>query len=753
MILDGNQSEKTGPSLEWFRSGSPRLGRSLEFRLFLAIWIIYMVHVVPGGGVNPSRYFDLTHSLVEEHTVSIDAYHENTNDKAFKDGHYYAAGLPGPSVAGIPAYLAFKALYRILPARVWKPFSNLQYGFYQKEGISFFVSNIWITCFSLSLLSALAAVVFFRVFLLLGIKRVDALVATVAYALGTPVFFFSTTFFSHVFGASLAIFALYLLVRTASSPRLWTFVWLGLVTGCAALMEYQGMFLAIGVGIYILWNWRHKPLLSYCLGGLVPLALLVTYNIAAFGGPFHSSYEFLASSDREHLTVGLLGFTAPTLGRLAKLSFLPERGMFLYSPVLLLAFVGWFTALRRRKQPALRVTLLSLLISLTLWVWIGSFIDWHGATSFGPRYLVFAIPFMFVGVAQSLSKVPKFVSAPLILLSLATNWLGAQYGFADNVWEPWRTFKTEGFTLPVFSAIARHSQVGDSLTVLIANWSWLITVLYSALIFSFFLLLVDSFRRRQADVASQLQEFAEASRQDEGLRLPFVSVLMPVRNENAFIRRSLGAVLAQNYPAGRMEVIVADGMSTDGTRELIAEISRGHKNVTLLDNPGKIVATGLNAGVRMASGEVVIRVDGHCEVAPDYVRRCVSHVVNNEADCVGGPLETIGETLRARAVAAAMSSRFGVGGSTFRIGSSAAKYVDTVAFPAYKRETLDRVGGFDEELVRNQDDEYNYRLSKLGGRILLSPDIRARYYSRATFFSLCKQYFQYGYWKIGRAHV
>jgi len=170
--------------------------------------------------------------------------------------------------------------------------------------------------------------------------------------------------------------------------------------------------------------------------------------------------------------------------------------------------------------------------------------------------------------------------------------------------------------------------------------------------------------------------------------------------------------------------------------------------VSLIDNPGKIVSTGLNAALRLARGEIIVRVDGHCEIAPDYVSRCVSHLTDDKVDCVGGPLETVGETYQARVIAAAMSSTFGVGGSAFRTGTSEAKFVDTVAFPGFRKETIERAGAFDEELVRNQDDEYSCRVRKLGGRILLTPDIQSRYYSRASFRKLWKQYFQYGYWKV-----
>jgi glycosyltransferase involved in cell wall biosynthesis len=230
--------------------------------------------------------------------------------------------------------------------------------------------------------------------------------------------------------------------------------------------------------------------------------------------------------------------------------------------------------------------------------------------------------------------------------------------------------------------------------------------------------------------------------------VPFVSVIMPVRNEAAYIERSLGSVLAQDYPAGRMEILVVDGLSDDGTREAVLAHQGVHPHIRLLDNPARIVPPGLNLGIRQARGEIVVRVDGHCEIAPDYVSRCVQHLCEDQVDAVGGPIETIGETAEAEAIALAMSSWFGVGGSAFRTIDDRAMLVETVAFPAYRRETLQRLGPFDEELVRNQDDEYNYRLIKAGGKILLSPDIRSRYYSRSSLPKLWRQYYQYGFWKV-----
>jgi len=229
---------------------------------------------------------------------------------------------------------------------------------------------------------------------------------------------------------------------------------------------------------------------------------------------------------------------------------------------------------------------------------------------------------------------------------------------------------------------------------------------------------------------------------------PSVTIIMPVRNEAAYIGRSLGSVLAQDYPAELVQVIVVDGMSSDGTRQILDEFKTRHANLEILDNPCRIVPTGMNVALRQARGKVIIRVDGHCEIAPDYVQRCVRHLQEDGVDGVGGSIETIGESLLSQAIAAAMSSHFGVGDSAFRTRDKHTLEVDTIPFPAYTRRIINLAGPYDEELVRNQDDEYNYRIRALGGKLLLSGDIRSRYYSRGNLVSLWRQYFQYGYWKV-----
>lgn len=227
-----------------------------------------------------------------------------------------------------------------------------------------------------------------------------------------------------------------------------------------------------------------------------------------------------------------------------------------------------------------------------------------------------------------------------------------------------------------------------------------------------------------------------------------ISIILPVRNEANFISHSLDAILAQVFPKDLIEILVVDGMSTDKTREIVSSYQETHSNISVIDNQGKIVPTGMNLALPLAKGEVIIRVDGHCVISPNYVSNCVRHLQQEGVDGVGGPMQTIGEDFTSEVIALAMSSKFGVGNSSFRTETGQTKLADTVPFPAYTRAIIEKVGLYDEELVRNQDDEYNYRIREAGGKILLADDVRSTYYSRGSFLKLWKQYFQYGYWKI-----
>jgi glycosyltransferase involved in cell wall biosynthesis len=233
-----------------------------------------------------------------------------------------------------------------------------------------------------------------------------------------------------------------------------------------------------------------------------------------------------------------------------------------------------------------------------------------------------------------------------------------------------------------------------------------------------------------------------------------VTVILPIRNEARYIERCLNAVLAQTYPRKYLEILVVDGMSDDGTREIVERVCGGQrnhqseiKNQKLIDNPERIVPTALNRGIRAARGDVIVRVDGHCVIAPDYLRCCVNALQATDADNVGGPMRAVSETYIGQAIALATSSPFGVGGARFHYAEMA-QWVDTVYMGAYRREVFDRIGLFDEELVRNQDDEFNFRLTRAGGKIWLDPQIKSIYYSRGTLRRLWKQYYEYGFWKV-----
>jgi len=231
-------------------------------------------------------------------------------------------------------------------------------------------------------------------------------------------------------------------------------------------------------------------------------------------------------------------------------------------------------------------------------------------------------------------------------------------------------------------------------------------------------------------------------------QMPFVSVIIPCRNEGDFIARCVGSIFACNYPKDSFEVIVVDGMSTDNTRSEIADLQKTNEYLKLYDNPQKIVPTAMNIGICNSKGNVIIRVDGHAEVPQDFIARNIEKLQSHpEAWCVGGPIESISASYVGKAIAAAMSSASGVGNAMFRLGNFEG-YVDTIAFGAYWRWVFDRIGMFDEELVRNQDDELNYRIILNGGKIFMTPTIHSTYYTRSNIGKLWRQYFQYGFWRI-----
>ncbi len=224
--------------------------------------------------------------------------------------------------------------------------------------------------------------------------------------------------------------------------------------------------------------------------------------------------------------------------------------------------------------------------------------------------------------------------------------------------------------------------------------------------------------------------------------LPLVTVIMPVRNEAHFIHKSLGAVLAQDYPADHLEILIVDGDSTDHTVAVVRDIVGDDPRVRLLHNPAHLQTHALNLALDEAHGDIIVRIDGHTIIAPDYVRQSVHHLRITGADAVGGPLRSTGTTPLSRAIAVGYCSPFGVP-SRYRI-SRRAEYVDHVFLGAWPREVFERVGKFNPGLTVNEDYEFHYRVRKSGGRIYLTPDIYSEYYGRRTLTGLALQYFRYG---------
>lgn len=228
----------------------------------------------------------------------------------------------------------------------------------------------------------------------------------------------------------------------------------------------------------------------------------------------------------------------------------------------------------------------------------------------------------------------------------------------------------------------------------------------------------------------------------------FISVVMPVYNEEKYIENCIDSLLLQDYPQECMEWIFVDGMSTDRTRELIgAYIEKYPKLIKLLSNPNKTVPYAMNIGIKEATGKYIIRLDAHADYNKDYISKCVYYLDTTDADNVGGVAETKSKGFVGNAIAKMLSSRFGVGNSEFRTNGESG-YVDTVPFGAFRREVFEKWGGYDERLTRNQDNEMNYRIRKNGGKIYLSSDIKLSYYCRDSIKGISDMAVKNGMWNV-----
>lgn len=229
------------------------------------------------------------------------------------------------------------------------------------------------------------------------------------------------------------------------------------------------------------------------------------------------------------------------------------------------------------------------------------------------------------------------------------------------------------------------------------------------------------------------------------------SVIVPCYNEEKTISLLLGALYRQTYPLSRFEVIIADGFSTDLTRERIIDFSKSHKvlKVKVVDNPKRTIPAAVNIAVQHSSGEYIVRLDAHSIPEPDYIKLCVLALKSKKGDCVGGVWKIApgDKSWMARSIAAAAANPIAVGDARYRYTNKAA-YVDTVPFGAFKKNLFIKLGGFNENLLSNEDYEFFTRIRKNSGRIWLDPAIRSTYFARKDLLSLIHQYWRYGFWKF-----
>jgi GT2 family glycosyltransferase len=228
-----------------------------------------------------------------------------------------------------------------------------------------------------------------------------------------------------------------------------------------------------------------------------------------------------------------------------------------------------------------------------------------------------------------------------------------------------------------------------------------------------------------------------------------VSIIMPCRNEAAHVEHAVRDALAQERPGFDLEVLVAVGPSEDDTHAVVERIAADTPEVALVENPAGVVPHGLNAAIRLSTGKFIVRMDAHSRYPVDYAATLIEALDRLHADNAGGIAEALpaNGSDQAWAIAQVLSSALGVGNAMFRLGVKGEREVDTVPFGCFRRELFDRVGLFDEELVRNQDDEHNGRILKAGGRIVLLPQVRIQYYGRDRVSKLWRMYWQYGLFK------
>lgn len=479
---------------------STRIRNKACVKLFFSIWLVYALYAAPAGGVLPNRYLDLTFSIVNEGRLIIDTYHDNTIDKAYYQGHYYTVALPGPAFMAIPAYLVFKPIYAWLPEPVKAMASGMQSlkketlgatSFYGKvDNVEFFSSQMFITLTLQATISALGSVFLFLVLAQLGFDLARAVLVTFAYAFGTIVFFFSTVFFEQVLTASLLIGAFYFLLRALDETvipqrrAMYSLIG-GLLGGMGLTVEYTAVLAGGVFGLWLIVQRKWQLVFFFALGYVLPVMGLMAYNASIFGTPFTTAYRYIDAAQYKNHAEGFFGITYPHIERFIGLVLSGDRGLLVFAPIAALGLLGLIVqAAKPTRHRA--VAILGLAVTALFLLFYSSITDWRGGASFGPRYLIPILPFLMLGVAMAFDILPAILIYFVIAWSVAINWLGAQFGFADSIFEHVENVIQQGPTLPVLGAILSHSTRHDSaLYSLAANYHVAITLGSSALLVLF----------------------------------------------------------------------------------------------------------------------------------------------------------------------------------------------------------------------------------------------------------------------------
>ncbi len=229
---------------------------------------------------------------------------------------------------------------------------------------------------------------------------------------------------------------------------------------------------------------------------------------------------------------------------------------------------------------------------------------------------------------------------------------------------------------------------------------------------------------------------------------PSVSILLPIRNEENFIGQTLKSIIEQDYPKEKLELVIADGDSNDGTISEINKLKKEFYNLKILYNKDKTMPKGFNLALNSSKSDIVLMFGGHSVLPKNYISKSVENLKNNNSSCAGGVIEAIGDSFWGNVIARSISSVFGVGNVSFRLKNSKSGYVNSIPFGCYKRSIFDTIGGLDEELIRNQDDEFNFRLTQSGYKIWQDSSLVIKYFCRLSLKKLFNQYLQYGFYKV-----